>query len=142
MFVRQFRNSLDNKYRLTVPARYREFLTAGAYVTRGFDGNLAVYPLAKFEEIAQKVNSTSVTDDNARLLKRLIFASADKVDMDGAGRILLADFLREAAGIQGDVILAGVGDHFEIWAAERWAEQDALLSDDAENARRFAELKI
>jgi MraZ protein len=142
MFLGQFRHNLDPKNRLTIPARYRDLLAEGAYVTRGFDGNLIVYTAATFHVITQQANQTSVTDPAARQLKRLLFSNADFIEVDRAGRILIPDFLRESAGLENEVVISGMGDHFEIWSPERWMQETEALNDPQANAERFASLKI
>jgi len=143
MFLGQYEHSIDDKGRLTIPARFRELLTAeGAYVTQGFDRNLMVITTSAFEELYQRVNQMSMTDLNARLLKRLIFSSADRVEVDKAGRILIPQFLRQAIGLNGDVIIVGVGDYFEIWSRDLWSEQQSLLQDVDATAKRFAALDL
>jgi MraZ protein len=142
MFLGQFRHTLDTKNRLTIPARYRDLLAEGAYVTRGFDGNLIVYTSATFHSISRQASETSVTDQAARQLKRLLFSNADFIEVDRAGRILIPDFLRESADLENEVVIAGMGDHFEIWSPERWMQQMQLLDDPQANAERFASLKI
>ena len=142
MFLGQYRHSLDSKNRLTIPARYRELIAEGAYVTRGFDGNLMVYPASTFQIISQQTNQASVTDQTARLLKRLIFSNADFIEVDKAGRVLIPDFLREAANIQSEVVIAGVGDYFELWSPNSWEVQMDKLADAEMNAQRFGSLDI
>lgn len=142
MFLGQYRHNLDNKNRLTIPARYRELIAEGAYITRGFDGNLMVFPAATFENISRQANEASVTDQTARLLKRLIFSNADFVEVDKAGRILIPDFLRSATNIHSEIVIAGVGDHFELWPPEGWEAQMNQLADPETNAQRFAALDI
>ena len=88
MFLGQYTHSFDEKGRLTIPVKYREALLVGAYVTQGFDKNLMVWTAPSFEQIYTQVNDLSITDPNARLLKRLIFSNAVQVGIDRAGRIL------------------------------------------------------
>lgn len=143
MFLGQFYHNLDEKGRLTVPARYRELLAAeGAYLIQGFDQNLMVLTSPTFEAISRRVNAMNMTDPNARLLRRLIFSTADRVEIDRAGRILLPQFLRQTVGLEGDVVIVGVGDYFEIWSAERWSSQAAQLQDADANAQRFGALTL
>ena len=85
MFLGQYSHSFDEKGRLTIPVKYREALHAGAYVTQGFDRNLMVWTAASFEQIYAQVNDLSITDPNARLLKRLIFSNAVQVEIDRVG---------------------------------------------------------
>lgn len=143
MFLGQFYHNLDDKGRLTVPSRYREYLNSGgAFVMQGFDQNLMVLPAPTFDAIAQRVRQMSMTDPTARLLRRLLFSTADHVEMDKAGRFLLPQFLRQAANLQVGVVVIGSGDYFEIWSPEAWAAQSDLLQDAQTNASRFAEFSL
>jgi len=71
----------------------------------------------------------NIIDPAARSLSRLFFSYAQKLDTDKVGRILIPPFLRQKAGIESNVVVAGVGDYFEIWEPSLWARQDALLKD-------------
>ncbi len=142
MFLGQYHHTLDTKNRLTIPSRYRELLARGAYVMQGFDGNLMVFTSSAFEAISQRASQLSVTDEKTRALKRLIFSTADYLEVDKSGRILIPEFLRLAADVRSEAVLAGVGDYFEIWSPERWAEQLTEMQDTDANAQRFATLDI
>ena len=93
MFLGEYRHSIDNKDRLTVPVRYRELMDEGAYILRGFDRNLMVLTEKAFEAISQRLNQMSVTDPLARGMRRLIIGPASKLEIDKSGRILIPDFL-------------------------------------------------
>jgi MraZ protein len=143
MFLGQYQHTIDNKGRLTIPARFRELLAAeGAYITLGFDQNLMVLTMSSFDQVYQRINHTSMTDPTARLLKRLIFSGADQVSVDRAGRILIPQFLRDATDLNNEAIIVGVGDYFEIWSPDLWAGQMAQIEDAGANAQRFMALDI
>ena len=143
MFLGRFYHNLDDKGRLTIPARFRELLLPdGAYVMQGFDQNLLVLPSAAFEAVSHNINQMSMTDPTIRLLRRLLFSTADRVEFDRAGRILIPQFLRQAAGIDTSVVLVGAGRYFEIWSPEAWAVQDEQLQDPQANAQRFSEFDL
>ena len=142
MFTGQTRDNLDNKGRLTIPSRYRDLLEQGAYVTQGFDTNLMIWTLTAFETIYKSVNRMSITDPNSRLLRRLIFANGEKVEVDRAGRILIPQYLRQFARLDGEVMIVGVGDYFEIWSPEMWSQQMAQLQDSNANTQRFEAFDI
>jgi MraZ protein len=142
MFLGQYTHNLDNKGRLTIPARYRDLLLDGAYVTQGFDRNLIVMTVTAFENMSQNVKQMSITDSKARLLRRLIFSNGEKVEVDKAGRILIPQFLRLGAGLNGEAIVVGVGDYFEIWSPEHWGEQASRLQDAEANADLFSMFDI
>jgi len=142
MFLGRYEHTVDDKGRVTIPARYRELLENGAYVTQGFDHNLIVLPAPSFENMYLHVNDLSMTDPTARQLKRFIFANAERCDFDRAGRMLLPQFLRDAAQLDGAAILVGVGDYFEIWSPKNWALQNELLQDTEITTQRFAALNL
>jgi MraZ protein len=143
MFLGQYQHNIDSKGRLTIPARFRELLVAeGAYVTQGFDNNLMVLTVTTFTQIYQRVNRMSMTDPMARLLKRLIFSNADRVDVDKVGRILIPQFLRDAVELDGEAVIVGVGDYFEIWSTNIWQDQITQLKDVEANAQRFMALDL
>lgn len=118
--------SLDAKGRLTVPTRHRDALAeqcAGQLtITRHPDGCLLIYPRpvweAKREEIAR-------LPAGARALQRLMLGNAQDVDIDGSGRILIAPELRSAAGLSKEVMLLGMGGHFELWDAVTLQRREA-----------------
>ncbi len=142
MFLGQYRHNLDDKGRLTVPARYRELLEAGAFVLQGFDRNLMALTAPAFEAMIRQVNQMNMVDPHTRELKRLLFSTADRIEPDKSGRILLPQFLRELAGLESEAVLVGVGDYFEIWAPDAWEAQFAQLQDADANAQRFAGLQL
>jgi MraZ protein len=141
MFLGRYQHSIDDKGRLTIPARYREFLAdQGAYLTQGFDQNLIVYPTEIFNRISRRVSQISMTDPGARLLRRLIFSNAEMVTVDRIGRILIPQFLREAGRLDGDVVIVGMGDYFELWSPQFWTGQSSLMQDNEPAALSFLDL--
>lgn len=142
MFLGRSDHTIDDKGRLIIPVRFRELLDRGAFVTQGFDRNLMVLTTSAFDQIYANINQMSMTDPSARQLKRLMFSSAERVDVDKVGRILLPQYLRDLAQLKNEVILVGVGDYFEIWSAENWEKQNELLQDAEANEHRFAVFNI
>ncbi len=144
MFLGEYRHSIDNKDRLTVPVRYRELLDDGAYILRGFDRNLMVLTTKAFEAISQRIDQLSLTDPLARSLRRLIIGSASRLEIDKAGRILIPDFLCQKAGITCDheAVLVGQGNYFEIWSSEEWVLQQKTLDEAEANTERFKVLDL
>jgi MraZ protein len=138
MFLGRYQHNIDDKGRLIIPARYRELLDQGAYLTQGFERNLMVMTPQAFEQLASNVNQMSLTDPAGRDLRRYVFSTAEKVDVDKVGRILLPPYLREMALLDSDVILVGVGDYFEIWSPALWAQKNERLQDLEANEQRFA----
>jgi MraZ protein len=142
MFLGYYEHSIDEKGRMTIPVRYRELLLDGAFITQGFDQNLVVMPSPNFEKMYAKVNTMSMTNPAARQLKRLIFAHADRVELDKAGRLLIPQFLRDSGKLASTAIIVGVGDNFEIWNPELWEKKDLSLQNSEENPELFANLDL
>lgn len=142
MFLGQYRHTIDKKGRLIVPARFRDPLADGAYIAQGFDQYLMVLTSAAFEMISQRVGQMSLTDQTTRQLRRLIFSTADWVELDKAGRMRIPQFLLEVADLEEEAVIVGVGDYFEIWSPSNWEQQATLLQDADANAERFAALDL
>jgi len=143
MFLGQFQHNLDDKGRLMVPARYRDLLAAGAYITQGFDRCLMVMTETHFMEVYTIINSMNMADLAARELRRMILSNAYSVEVDKVGRILIPQNLREFLGItSGELTVAGQGEYFEVWTPAEWKVQMDKLHDVEANAQRFATLNL
>ncbi|MBN2146291.1 MAG: division/cell wall cluster transcriptional repressor MraZ [Anaerolineales bacterium] len=142
MFLGQFHHNLDDKDRLTIPARFRELLDGGAYVTLGFDRNLMVLTASAFQAISESITQMSITDPMSRDLRRLIYANTTQVDVDKAGRILIQKFLRDQVAIGSEVVLVGQLDYFEIWSPVAWEAQLTKMQDAETNAQRYQTLNL
>jgi MraZ protein len=143
MFLGRFYHTIDDKGRLTVPARFRDSLqTDGAYVTQGFDKNLMVLPPAAFDTLSQRVRLLNVAEQDTRQFRRMLYSGSEHVTMDKAGRILIPQFLRQANGVLSDVVVVGNGDYFEICSPEEWEAQNERLLDAQANADHFKNLDL
>jgi MraZ protein len=131
-----FEHSLDAKNRLTVPAKFRSALSDGVFVVRTpEDACLRVYPADDYTAIAdQAVAGMNPMGKLARDARRLFFAFADDIPLDGAGRITLGSRHLDHAGIRGrEVVITGTGDGLELWSPEGWADYEKdLMSRAAE----------
>ncbi|MBT3321934.1 MAG: division/cell wall cluster transcriptional repressor MraZ [Anaerolineae bacterium] len=142
MFLGQYQHSLDAKGRLIVPARFRDELAEGGFVTRGFDRCLMVMTTNYFELVYQRVNAMNLADPATRELRRLLFANAYSITPDKVGRINLAPKLREFAKIEAETIVAGQGEYFEIWLPTLWDAQMTSLDNEEANLERFSALDL
>jgi MraZ protein len=143
MFLGQFQHNLDDKGRLMVPARYRDLLAAGAFITQGFDKCLMVMTDAYFAQVYERINAMNLADSTARMLRRLILSNAYPVEVDKVGRILVPQNLREFLGItSGELTVAGQGDYFEVWTPAEWKVQMDNLHDVEANEQRFSTLDL
>jgi len=142
MFLGHFQHNLDDKGRLMIPARFRELLAAGAFITQGFDKCLMVMTDVYFKEVYDRISAMNLADPTARLLRRLILSNAYPVEADRVGRILIPQNLRQVITLEGEAIVAGQGEYFEVWTTDAWNEQMAQLQDLETNDQRFAMLDL
>jgi MraZ protein len=124
-FFGRFTCPLDEKNRAVLPLRLREAvepnrLKDGFVVTLGFEGCLLLFLRDRWQELVAEIEKLPFTEPKARLFKRFFFSSAQEITVDKIGRLTVADFQREAAGIGRELIFNGMGDHVEIWAPDRW----------------------
>jgi MraZ protein len=84
----------------------------------------------------------SATNPEARAVRRVIFGGATEVVLDSVGRILIPPFLRDYAGLDGDIAIVGAGEYFEIWNAEAWTRELPSVTDPEANARRFTDFDL
>ncbi|CAP41021.1 conserved hypothetical protein [Bordetella petrii] len=118
--------TLDAKGRISIPTRHRDALIAQAEgrltLTRHPDGCLLVYPRQEWEKKREQIAAFPMS---ARALQRLLLGNAQDVELDGSGRVLIAPELRNASGMTRDVMLLGMGAHFELWDAASLARREA-----------------
>jgi MraZ protein len=124
MFLGEHQHSLDAKGRVILPARFREQLEGGAVMAKALDGCLAVYPLAEFEQVAERARDAARGGKAGRHAARTFFTSAVDFIPDKQGRVAVPANLREFAGLTRDVVVAGMYHRIEIWDADRFRERD------------------
>lgn len=137
---------MDEKGRLSIPAKFREALEsafdAPLFITV-LDGCLVAYPADEWRALEATLNSKSQFDEKIQRFRRVFYASAQECPLDKAGRILLPPILRERAGLGKDVVVAGMGRKFEIWdAARHEAMMAADLADLKDILRGVGEIGI
>ncbi len=118
----EFRNTLDEKGRLSLPARMRSELPGMELVlTQGVDQCLWLFPPQQWHELSQKLMaSTSLFQAKSRLVQRRIIAPAQEVEIDRLGRISIPQSLREWAGLSRECVILGISKYIEIWSADEY----------------------
>lgn len=120
MLIGEYTHTLDDKKRLSLPAKFRKELGKGAVLTRGLDHCLFVYSAAQWKKIMEKMSTLSMGAVDSRGFNRFMLSGAVEVEVDTAGRMLIPEFLKKFAHLKSKVVFAGVGDRVEIWDDERW----------------------
>ena len=140
MLLGEFEHTIDEKNRLTLPARFRHALAEGLVVTRGMDGCLYAYALDAWSKLVDsRLGALDPLSQDDRKLQRFFFAGASEATPDRQGRIMLPAALIQHAKLGRDVVVAGVYDHLEIWDRAAWREQMREVEGSAEHvAERLA----
>ncbi len=141
MFLGEYTHTIDEKGRLTIPAKFRGYLAAGLVVTRGFDQNLMLFSMDEWQGLAQRVAERPLSDEGVRAFRRRVFSGAVDLSPDRQGRILVPPYLREFAGIDGDVVIAGMFNYIELWSAEAWQSVRESV-ENSSDAGRWEDLGI
>lgn len=142
LFVGTYTPRLDDKGRLTIPAKYREVLSGGVMVTRGQDHSLSVYLKEDFAELVARVRRATNANPRLRAYQRSLAANTDELRLDAQGRIVLSAEHRRYANLAKDLVVIGNVDHLEIWNAEAWAAYQDEYEEDYSQAGEdiFAEI--
>lgn len=125
MFMGEYNHTVDTKGRLIIPSKFREQLGEEFIVTKGLDGCLFVFPQDEWQAFEEKLRTLPLTQKGARQFTRFFVAGATPCELDKQGRILLPATLREFAGLDKDVVLAGMLNRIEIWSKDKWTENNA-----------------
>lgn len=129
--------SLDSRFRMAIPARVREPFADGATVGWWIDECLIIAPESEWSSLVDRTfGAMNVLDDESRELSRFLLAGVYNHDLDGQGRVPLAQDLREHAGIEGNKVkVIGVGEYLEVWDPDRLAARFAKLRQEGVSAR-------
>lgn len=142
VFLGEYEHTLDEKGRLIIPAKFRDGLGEGLFVTRGLDGCLFIFPPDTWKDLSEKMASLSLVQAGARLFSRMIYSGIE-CSLDKQGRILLPPSLRAHADIESEVVITGVRNRVEIWSKKRWQVMTTRMEDESSSiAEQLANLGI
>ena len=129
MFFGEFEYRIDEKGRMPIPPKFRRELKEGVVLTPGVEKCITVYALSEWKKLAATLTTGSVTLSKLRRLNRAIFATAFSLNIDGQGRIALPIRLRQYAGIEDEVVIAGANNYLELWNKEQWEAERAISQE-------------
>ncbi len=143
MFYGDYDHTMDNKGRVSFPAKFREKMSGTFYITKGLDDCLFVFPEEQWRQIEAKLTALPLTSQNARNFVRQFFSGAMETTLDKQGRVMINLKLRQHASLEKEVSIIGVGNRIEIWNSQKWLDfsQDEEMSFE-NNAHALAELGI
>lgn len=140
MLLGEYEHTIDEKNRLTLPARFRESFSEGVVISRGMDRCLSVYSRAEWERaVDTRLGALDPLSRETRSMQRYFYSGAAEAELDKQGRIVIPAGLAEYAELQRDVIVAGVRDRLEVWNKDTWQKQRDEIEGSAEHvAQRLA----
>ena len=136
MFIGEYEHSVDNKGRITMPAKLKTEIGEKFVITKGLDGCLFVYSQEEWVNFEEKLKTLPLTNKNARDFVRFFLSGAIECELDKQGRFLITSNLREYATLEKDIVIIGVGTRLEIWNREKWKKYS---SDENISADEIAE---
>lgn len=139
-FLGRFFFNMDSKGRITLPAKLREELGEGFYVTNGYEGCLNIYDSRGWAEFSGKIKRLPPTNKAARFMQRTFLSGADRPEPDKQGKILITPPHRQYAGLSKEIVILGVGDHIEVWDLQRWNDYNSdnmSIEEAAEELDKF-----
>ena len=140
MLLGEHEHSIDDKNRITLPAKFRAVFAAGVVLTRGMDGCLYAYRSEDWDHLVEsRLAELDPLSKEGRRMQRFFFSGAVEAELDRQGRIMIPAALIQHGGIGKNVIIAGMRDHLEIWDRATWCKEMKEVEGSAEDvAERLA----
>ena len=143
MLIGEYKHTIDSKKRLALPSKLRKELGPKVVVTRGLDNCLFVFPLTQWNKLVEKLGELPIGQKDNRGFTRLMLAGASETRLDGLGRILIPDYLKQYADLKKNVIIAGLFNRLEIWSESKWKLFKQSTEKEVDNiAERLGELGV
>lgn len=122
MLIGQYRHTLDEKKRLTIPSKLQQEMGEKVVITRGLDKCLFIYPMPIWERIVEKLGELPVGKTETRQFLRVLLSGATEAETDSASRVLLPDSLKDYAGLDKKTVIVGVYNRLEVWNEDAWEQ--------------------
>ena len=132
MLIGEYIHAIDDKNRVTLPARFKSELGKKVVLAPGLDGSIFMFSETEWEKISARLAENSMLQADNRSFNRFMFGGAQEIEVDSAGRILIPDFLKGRAKLSGKIAIIGVQNRAEIWNERAWAKYKAGVEGQAE----------
>jgi MraZ protein len=141
MLIGEYKHTLDDKKRISLPSKFRREVGKKIVVTRGLDGCLFMYPIKEWQEISRKIGELGMGQADRRGFNRFMLAGASEIEVDSVGRILIPEHLRSFAQINTKVVFAGVYNRVEVWNEDSWeAYKDKVVKGADDMAEKLGDV--
>lgn len=132
MLIGEYTHTIDDKNRLSLPAKFRSELGKKVVLTRGFDKCVAIFTEKEWKKVAEKLSESSMLQADNRNFNRFMFGGAVEAEVDSIGRVLVPDFLKEWGQLQNKVAVIGVQARVEVWNEEAWRANKETIEKQAD----------
>ena len=136
-------HTLDSKGRMIIPSRFRDVIKVGggdALMITRMDKSLFAYTLNEWGKVEERILNLADMSENMRRIRRYFVGGAFECGCDKQGRVLIPPTLREYAGLEKEIVLVGLLDHFEIWSRDNWDKENERMESDMQNGVVQAEM--
>lgn len=141
MLIGEFKHTIDDKNRISLPMKIRKEIGKKIIITRGLDNCLFVYSTKEWEKISEQLGSLGMGQADTRAFNRFMLAGASEINVDSVGRILIPDHLKEFAKIKTKVVFAGIHNRVEVWNENRWEDyKNKVLSHADDMAQKLGDI--
>lgn len=142
MLIGEYIHTIDEKNRMSLPAKFRTELGKKIIITPGLDSCLFIFTIKQWAKVSERLSSAdsdlSFLKADQRSFNRYMFGRAAEVELDSVGRILIPDFLKDRIGLKNTAAVIGVGDRVEVWNDKTWSQnQDAVSKQASELAENL-----
>jgi transcriptional regulator MraZ len=135
MLLGEYEHTLDEKNRLTLPAKFRAAMAGGIVLTRGLDSCVEAYPAPDWTALVeQRLAGLDPLSRESRVLERFYYSGAVEAQPDKQGRVMLTPVLIDHAGLGREVVVVGMRGRIEVWDRAAWRAQTKEVMGSAEQA--------
>jgi MraZ protein len=132
MLIGEYTHSIDDKNRVSLPAKFRTEMGKKIVITPGLDSCLFIFTSKEWQKIEERLNQSSLLQADNRSFNRFMFGGAVDTEVDANGRILIPDFLKERAGLKSKVVIIGVSSRLEVWNEKTWVDYKKVVEKQAD----------
>jgi MraZ protein len=136
MLIGEYIHTIDEKSRVSMPAKFRAELGKKIIITPGLGQCLFIFTIKEWEKVSNKLSSSdtdlSFLKADQRNFNRYVFGRAAEVELDSIGRILIPEFLKERIGLKNSAAIVGVRDRVEVWNDKTWLANQKEIEKQAE----------
>lgn len=134
MLLGEHHRNIDPKGRIILPREHRQEFGPGLIVTKGLDNCLIFYPMKEWDRLVARIEEMPSGSESTRIFTRLFFPNASQLMPDGQGRVMIPAHLRKMAGLEKEVVIAGLANKAEVWNPENWETYGSLHGGKFEQA--------